>query len=277
LTPFSRFRDETIVTALRKRGSQFRPSAFLLTVSDVQASKATAGRSPNAYQPPSFLCLPQTRHPLSPWTPSSPALEPSSLPTFPSPPNPPRFRVPVSSSTELPRIPVPSPTVPLVQVGPSHPPRPSRASTYFQPKAFDPSYSRNGAQPIATHPNGSSMLLPMPESSRSTSPQYVARVIDTKPTQLPKVTGLARTSSSSSHDPHQPSSIDTVISDSRHGHPRYTPSTPESTLEMWKGDETVHAAQPSYVLQATLLLAVCSTRASITLQPSTIRRGDAAC
>ena len=149
---------------------------------------------------------------------------------------------------------------------------PSRARTYSQPKAFDPSYSRNGAHPTV---NGSSVPLPTPESSRSTSPQYVvARVIDTKPTRIPKVTSLARTSSSSSRSPHQPSSIDTVISDSRHGHPRYTPPTPESTLDMWKADETIHAPQP-YLRSSSYAAASSLQHSRLLHEPPPFHSGSA--
>jgi hypothetical protein len=110
----------------------------------------------------------------------------------------PRFPVPVCNSLELPRISVPDPMVPYVR-------------SYSQPRAFDPDYHTNGAQLAASHPHGSSVPLPTPESSRSTSPQYTPRVIDTKPTRMPKVAGLAPTSSSSSRSPIQPSSINTVI------------------------------------------------------------------
>ena len=115
-----------------------------------------------------------------------------------------------------------------------------RSRTYSQPKSFDPSSSRNGNGSGLTNPttNGSTPVLPTPESSRSTSPLYISRTSDSKPTRIPKV-ALGRTSSLSSRGHHQPSSIDTVVmSESRNGHGPYSPPTPESTPDLWRLEET---------------------------------------
>jgi hypothetical protein len=177
-----------------------------------------------------------------------------------------------SKGTAIPRPSLQQPRASSEANGAPHvnglPPVKPRSRTYSQPGTFNPSFSRNGngAGPVNPVINGSSPALPTPESSRSTSPHYIGRVSDVKPTRIPMV-ALGRSPSSSSRGHHQPSNINTVVSDGRNGYGPYTPPSPESPSDLWRVDQSALARQ----LRSTINL----QHSRLLHEPPPFQSGDA--